>query len=418
MTCEHEEKLSALLDGELPPPDLAALEEHASSCATCGPALEAIRAESSDLDAAFAPLRARAEAVVPAVLAALPVTARPVARPRWPLVASLASAAAGFAVAALLFRQAPLPEKHLAPVVATLTAATGALEVNDSDVWRPLASGGSIGEGDWVRTVGVATAAFECKDGSEVRLNAGTECQLASRTVHLKRGEIYTKVAPDPARRFAVTTLSGKIEALGTTLDIAHAEATRLTVVEGKALVGGQTIEEGFTCSISGGIPTNPTRAEKLATVLAWVGELAAIHRAEDADFDRRINQILETIGQTKAEHLRETDIRAMGERCALPLARYLESPRSLENGEARHVAARVLADVAPTLLLADLLRLLEDDDSYVRVESARALERITGNAHGTTRETWMGASYREAARSWRADLDDPRSPWCSGGAK
>ncbi len=393
---------------------------------------------------------------MPGVLAAIarrapaaPSAPAPILRPRWPLLAPLLSAAAGFLFAAAIFAGRPITpvvpqppislvpaappappsppsppappatpptpppgEKRLAPVVATLRAATGALEVKEDAEWQPLASGGAIGEGSWVRTVGRGKGSFVCTDGSEIWLNTGTEVKLACRTVVLTQGEIYTKVAPDPERRFRVSTTDARIEALGTTLDIAHSEATTLTVIEGKALVGEKTVGEGWSCRIVNGVPTEPTRAEKLSILSSWVEELVAVHGTGDEEFQKEIGDILERIGESKASHLDDTEIRALGDRCALPLARYIQSRRSLERPAARERAARILADVAPKASIGDLGRLLDDDDSTVRLEAARGIQRITGDARGYSTETWTGSDYRKAAKEWREALGDPQGPW------
>src|SRR5687768_6045783 len=115
--------LSARLDDEAPEgaADAAALDEHLARCADCRAAAEAMHHQHEDLVRAFAPRRAAAAAVAERVISQLaqqPSRMTPSPRPRGegrgegPVSRSpghrwlplFAAAAAGFILAALLFR--------------------------------------------------------------------------------------------------------------------------------------------------------------------------------------------------------------------------------------------------------------------------------------------------------------------------
>src|SRR5207237_9856003 len=143
----------------------------------------------------------------------------------------------------------------------------------------------------------------------------------------LTRGEIFTRVARDPAR-YTVTTDQATIEALGTSLNIVHrpAESTVLTVIEGSARMGTQTIASGYLCSVVGGKIQPPVPTYDLAMLTKWVNEIVALKGKDSPELQARVNQLLAQIGRTKMEHLMEAEIRALGDHAALPLTRYIQS--------------------------------------------------------------------------------------------
>src|SRR5262245_7042908 len=95
--------LSARLDGELDAADAAALDAHLRDCPGCRAAEQGLRQDDADLRRAFAPRREAAAAVAERVIARLP--ARPAnGRRRLPWLPMLLSAAAGFLLAAVVFR--------------------------------------------------------------------------------------------------------------------------------------------------------------------------------------------------------------------------------------------------------------------------------------------------------------------------
>src|SRR5947209_5121025 len=80
MNCEQARVLiSARLDREIQPDDLAPLDAHVAQCASCQAAAEALQAQDADLRRAFLPRRQAAAAVAERVigqLQATPVSAR------------------------------------------------------------------------------------------------------------------------------------------------------------------------------------------------------------------------------------------------------------------------------------------------------------------------------------------------------
>jgi len=433
MNCvEFEDRLNAYFDGEVD--DRPAVEKHLAACASCRQLLDSLRTQDRALSEAFAPYRDR-DFVAP-VLAALPRS-----RSRWYFVP--VAAAAGFFAAYLFFRTpsrvwqleeqvrtlASELEKRTSKSTATglarLELSTGAVEIQEGNAdWVPLATGGAIEAGSRVRTLGQAKCSFRCEDGTEVRLNRDTEmCFQTSRRVELKRGQMYTAIVPQP-ERFRVATEQTTIEALGTTLDIRHvvrtAESeekkeggrriTTLTVLDGTAQMGDRLVPSGYVCQISDGSMSEPSRVHELAIVTRWVHELLFLQGRDSQELEKRVNAMLAMLGRTKMEELYESEIRSMGDHCALPLTRYLQSEDSRPDPNRRRKAARILADIASPPSVPDLIALLEDEDAEVRVQMARGLHRLTGETMGVSDNQWT--SGREGCRAWREWLGRNQETW------
>jgi len=430
MTCaDYEPRLNALADGELAAEERGAVDAHLAGCEDCRRTLEAIREQHLGLEAAFAPDRRAALAVADRVIRAQ----RRTPRLRLLLTAS-AAAAAALLVAFAVVRErkvADLQERlvraetscqslekllQVQKPLARLAVATGAVECRSAPEgeWEAVGPGRGLGEGLWVRTADRAKCSFDCSDGTELRLNGATEIRLEKpRSVRLARGEIFTRVAKDPAP-YTVTTDQATIEALGTSLNIVHqpARSTVLTVVEGRARMGGVAVASGYLCRVVDGKVQPPVAAYELAMLTKWVNEIVALKGKDNPELQARVNQLLAQIGATKMQHLAEAEIRALGDHAALPLTCYVRSPESLKEGRRRQDAARILADIASAPSVPDFVALLADGDPQVRVQVARGLERLTGQTLGFDAAYWAGADVVRGAAAWQAWLQSNDGTW------
>lgn len=105
MTCvDVRERLGAFLDGEDPAP--GEVDAHLRGCPSCAAAIEALRGERADLDAALGPVAARAEAGAARALAGLPPDRVAGGIPWWGLPLA---AAAGFLFAMTFTRGGNAP---------------------------------------------------------------------------------------------------------------------------------------------------------------------------------------------------------------------------------------------------------------------------------------------------------------------
>jgi hypothetical protein len=64
----------------------------------------------------------------------------------------------------------------------------------------------------------------------------------------------------------------------------------------------------------------------------------------------------------------------------------------------------RILCDIAPSWMVPDLIALLADETPWIRVFSARALQRITGLDQGRPPEQWRDDlnDCKPTLESWR----------------
>ena len=417
MDCHDAHNLiAARIDGEIAPADLAAVEAHLAACESCRRESHIMASQHEALVRAFAVRRRRASDIAAAAIVAMQ---RPASFQRlWGPM--LASAAAGFLLALLIFRPWQLTRGSAtvasgAPqaVVGRLSLATGVIEVRAAGAagWESIPTGGAVSVGARVRTGTGIRCELAMTDGSEVRLDGGTELLLtAARQFELAAGRMWSTVKPAQAP-FQVAVARATVTALGTQFDILKREqSATLTVVQGSTRVEGQrsatVVGAAQSVVITNGVASDVTPVTDLLVVTSWVNELVAMKGRDNAELERRINDLLASIGQTKTSQMYESEIRALGDHCVLPLTRYIQSDRSRAPAERgrRDMAARIIGDLSQPWSIADLIGLLDDDDPDVRYHASGALWRLTGLEQGRTADQWRDATggADEAIGRWR----------------
>lgn len=443
MNChDAAELVNRWIDGELSPGDVAALEAHVSDCAECRAIADGLRAQDSDLRRAFLPQRQAAQRVAAEVLATLEresqAAARPVVATNLGWGALLLAMAAGFLLAVALFQpwrqqpgvqvretiQAPQPE----PPIARLVVATGAVEMRapQASSWQTVAdlktfhcpSGSEVRTGEDVR------CELQTSDGCVIRLNSDTEISLASPTsVAIRRGQIWCSspdkvslkvVAPDgpaPSDNAASTqpvaspwSFTCPSSACVLTAGEPGGQMQVLTSAgetELQTLQARQRLKPGECASIvDGQIVCAPEATDPLLAA-AWVNTLLARKGSDDGELAQRIGEMLAQVGRSSAY---EQEIRGLGENAVPGLLREVQAS---ESHERRLTAMRLLADLASSATVPELIELLASDDAELRVLAATALQRLTGQTHGRLPEQW-----RENAEGRAASLETWRQWW------
>src|SRR5262249_25395066 len=102
-----------------------------------------------------------------------------------------------------------------------------------------------------------------------------------------------------------------------------------------------------------------------------------------------------------------ETQLRGMGDNCATPLTRLMKD-RSQASPEERRTAARLLADLAPSWAVPELIEFLKDTDPDVRYYAATGLKRLTGQTLGMAPEDLRSFS----AKTMKSTPDDTYKAW------
>lgn len=427
MDCQQAlNELDRLIDGELPADARAAVEAHLDDCDACRAACANLRAEDAELLRAFMPRRTAASLVADRVIEQLPSQA--VRRRDWrSWVAPLAAVAAGFLLAVLVLRP-PFgrpPAAMPAIPLARLALATGPTEVRapTAEAWFTCPPAGDINAGAAVRTTDGARCEIEARDGTQIRLDSGTVIELpTARCVKLAQGELYSTV-PGGGAVWKIETPGAVVEASQGRFDVACSPGeASLTVLEGSANLecksGVRQVAAGERVRLADGRIDETTPVADALQATAWINELLLLKGPDNPELAERLNDILAQIGQAKLSYLYEDEIRRLGSRAALPLLRFIESPRSQANVTARVSAARLAADLADSSVIGDLIALLADADPSVRVHMARALERLTGLDQGRPAADWRDdpAACQPALESWRAWWQTRRAAYPKAG--
>ena len=416
MDCQQAlNELGRLIDGELPSDERLALETHLLGCGDCRAACDGLRVSDAELLRAFMPRREAATLLADRVIDQL--RGERTTRVAWrALAVPLVAAAAGFLLAVIVLR--PSVERSRAPVgagaapLARLSLATGPTEVRTPRQidWLVCPVSGPIDAGASVRTAADARCELQASDGTQIRLDKSTEIEMPKpRSVRMTRGELYSCVSPDGGP-FQVETPDATVESAQGKFDFACSPGqASLTVLEGSASVecksGTRRVEQGESVRLIDGRWEDTAPMGDPLQATAWVNELLLMKGVDNPEWTERLNDILAQIGQTKVSYLYEDEIRRLGSRAALPLLRYIESPRSQENEARRISAARLATDLADSSVVGDLIRLLADDNPRVRVYVAQALQRLTGENQGRPPAAWEEslASCQPTLEAWDA---------------
>jgi membrane protein implicated in regulation of membrane protease activity len=421
MNCEQALALViAEQDGELQGEECAPLHSHLAACAECRTAADAFRLQDADLRRAFGPRRKAAAAVAERVIAQLP-TAGKTARSRMPWLPMLVAAAAGFLLAAILFRPwLKSPEKtadddtqsadQQKKETVLLAVASGVVEMlvpGSSDSWQALKTGGQIEVGSQVRTRPGVRCEFRTADGSEIRLNSGTQLVfVASRLLQLTQGQILASVA-EASSPFQVEIPDATVTAVGTEFDLlCRPVESVLTVLQGSTRVEGNgshgLVDKGQRAKIVKGKITEKDEVENLVQATRWVHEILILKGRDNKELAKRVDGLLAQLGQSKTEFLKDEEIRALGDHCVLPLTRFLQSDQFRSEEDRRRRAADILADLAQPWSIPDLINLLQDKDEWVRYHAARGLKRLTRDDLGMSPEGWSNQPLERRERVYK----------------
>jgi len=278
---------------------------------------------------------------------------------------------------------------------------------------------GPIERDSIVRTGPDAQCEIYLQDGNALRLDRNTEVTLhASQVVEINRGRLYGLCEPG-CKGLEIRTGGGTIMVKPATQLAVDCQppAARLTVVDGAVSVqaGPETIAvgPGKHMRIVRGRLEEDSGGSDAFLETAWVNSVLALRSSEDPELGKRINQLLANVGAAKLSLLYEDELRRLGDSGVPPLLAYLASTREAPNTTQRATAARIVADVAESRWIADLIALLTDANADVRLQAARGLERLTGRDQGCDAQTWRTASwiscegaYQKWLNWWAANCD------------
>jgi hypothetical protein len=320
--------IPARIDGELSAGDDAALDAHLAECADCRATHEALAVQDAALLRAFSVRRRRAEAVSERALAVLAQSSGATNqsagtislawRPWSRFVVALAAAAAGFALAIL-------------------------------------------GRG-W----------FDRQPVSRPDLPAGARLVMAS-------GPVLVCTSPADQWRPILAGDDLPASARVRTEGLARCE---LRLADGSTVRLNENTEaqlEPFRCPEFTGLKISPD-PELTDRVSALLMRLARERPQMAPAFTTMVAAASRPSEQTGPSPV-EQELRALGERGATIVARWITSDASRSAPTARAIAARVVGDLAPTRSIPELIDFLDDRDAEVRMAALGGLNRLTGHA-------------------------------------
>jgi hypothetical protein len=302
-----------------------------------------------------------------------------------------------------------------APPVAQLVVSTGEVAVRPAvgDAWdavQPLETEPvSCWSGTAVRTERGVRCEFQTKQGCVVRLNDSSEVVFESATrLQLKQGQVWCSAPPGVVMEVAAAPADPAAakprsawrfhcpDAGSLTSTIQPGGEVRLTAalgavevhcgMESRRVPSGQTVKLA-----SEGFAAQPEYDDALLAA-AWMDPLLVRKGPTNPELVSRVNGLLAQIGRAKSSYLYEQELRALGEHCVLPLLRFVQTPMASDEQGQRRMAMRIVADLAPSWAVGDLIPLLADNDDEVRFEAAAALRRLTGHDQGREPKAWRGS--------------------------
>jgi ferric-dicitrate binding protein FerR (iron transport regulator) len=290
-----------------------------------------------------------------------------------------------------------------------LTYMIGTMQVAEPDAkegFVPAWIGMPLTGHTLVRTGPGAKAAFHLADGTELRLNESTELQVAGpRQLRLDAGEVWAQVQPGK-ERFHVLTRDGRVEVMGTEIDVrVDPKYTVLLVFSGAASITNgkmaRHVKAGEAAIADQLVVTGSTVA-KMERATKWMLDLLIARGRDNPELGRQIARLLEMMGASKVEYLTEEEIKSYGSACTIPIARWLENPESGSKAAARLKAIRILSDIGDWYAVDTYIKLLSDPSPEVRPLAAKGLQRVTGQTLGYPAAFWgSGEDHRPAVQAW-----------------
>lgn len=428
------ERLSERIDGVVTPEGAVALESHLAECEHCRAAAD----QMNRLDALCRRALPQSDAAGRVAAVVMERLRSPSVRPsrrNWTaLVLAAATLAASVVVVlsilprskqAAVVDQVPGSTADLPPLAEPefdVTLARGTVEVRkvSTDDWIPLAlpSNSRQPEGCYLRTMEDGQCEVVCPTGGLVRLDTGTEVQLASaNALNVYRGKVWCRAPatqslrvftcpPDNAQSLAAAMQCEPAGTMQADLDEDESQMTVVAAADGVEVISGDRelrLKKGERLRLSAE-ELGVQRAYDLAVETSWMMPLLALRGGEDAEFSTRVSSMLADVGRSKIGYMHEQTLIDLGGPAALPLIAFLRSPESDQEPDRRLAAARIIRLTAPEESIPDLVELLGDREPEVRVASAEALQRLTAMDFGVEPEEWrtLGPEQRMALDQWR----------------
>ncbi len=435
-----EELINAVLDREADANSQAVLTHHMANDSSAQVLSDQLRRQDEQLRRAFATRRIKAADIalrVEQTLQNLPRIQSDVPMFRRPWLAALLGLAAGFLLAAMLFRpwqkaERPTDDSRTAQTVGTveptgaaraipqpaiveiamarLTLATGPVEIRPRGELQlfncPVR--GAIAGGMEVCTGEQVSCELSTPDGSAIRMNSDTTLRFDQpRAIAIQRGQLWSSVARSSSP-MSIEAVDAIVQTEEAVLDFScNGQQSRLRVLRGTARVTGKagpkTVQAGHEITMQNGTLTGEKSTDDSVLSTSWMNNVLRLKAPDDTELQDRIQQLLASIGSSKLANLYEDEIRSLGEGSVPPMIFFLRRTPADAQRNKRIEAARILADLAATQSISDLITLLDDGDGLVRFHVARALQRLTDNTFDCSPTQWRDGTADERAHARQA---------------
>lgn len=367
MRCEETvSRLSELVDDALSEQQRLAVEKHLQECATC----RAQWQQTVEMDRQLRRLRvdpALSERITNALQGQQNSlsTDKKKHTLRSRLLGAVAVAAALAACVAIAFFNRP-PMQTITPASGIVSTSIGNVQVWSPDTrqWRALTSTSvTLFAGTRVRTAEEASCEIVTTDQSRLRLNSNTEVALdRPGRLQVSAGQVWCRASDTNALMFE-SSAGG--DGAAATMDIPAFRCPSASEAQ-------VTVEPVWSCVVENGTSTTPGNLEKI-----WQLPLLAAAGQDNEELISVLEPVLANIGRTKATHLSETQIRALGPRGAIPLLTYATSAASQKEPNLRWTAVRIGCKLADKSAERLLKQLQSDEDENVTSFAAEALKRL-----------------------------------------
>jgi ferric-dicitrate binding protein FerR (iron transport regulator) len=387
--------LSAYIDNELAASQRQAVAKHLDECSSCQQHLRELRTVDETFSLLRTPTDLADKLVAAAVGGLSTASEQPVNRSStrygWAMLLAIA-ASIGLIV---MMKPADTASEREHPTIGRLVRATGQVEVLEfaSPLWKTLGERDAIGPGTRVRTGDQVRCEIEISSHALIRTDEGTELVI-HQPGHLQmiRGQVWCR---SPAMQpLQVDLAPSWIDSSQPAFSLHCPKSAEFQVsVQGDRVIGCSLADEpgelrfgerlfavapGESVSIdqAGGIQ----RSFPLAAVSkAWQLPLLAVGQTESGSGELQaiVQPLLAKVGRTKARHLNELQLRALGPPGAIPLLVYATSDDSRREPDLRYTAVALAGQMSDRAAIGLLEELALDADERISIVCKNTLQRL-----------------------------------------
>lgn len=401
--CESiRELLSEMIDSELPDARLQSVESHLAECASCRDELRELSqldrklANVLVIDAVQEKIRRVSES---SSAAKIDNHARRPTKSRIHWIGIVAAVAASLLLGFFVWPPNQMTPTLGTEIAAKLVSATGPVEIlaAGNAQWQTIVPPNTmeIGIGSRIRTANSALCEIQTTSQGKVRMDG--DCEVVfndSRKLELVAGRLWCNAPADAALEVNVPIESKQSPTIATltcpTKSSFQCEATPSSVScstpldqDPKELAQFQVgkekwqINPGQTVSINSS--QQLTREPRNEAIDVWQLPLLAISANSRPELSDYLQKLLAPIGRSKARHMNEMQIRALGPAGALPLLSFVIHEPSGDQ-HLRKTAMRLANETADESTIPMLQQLTEDHDPWIASQAINLLERLEKN--------------------------------------